>query len=55
MARLALGDSAPSFDLPGVDGESHSDADFAGRPLAVVFNQPAARGRAGRGDDTERA
>jgi peroxiredoxin len=38
MARLALGDPAPGFDLPGVDGESHSDADFAGRPLAVVFS-----------------
>ena len=38
MARLALGDPAPSFDLPGVDGSSHSSANYAGKPLAVVFS-----------------
>jgi peroxiredoxin len=38
MARLSLGDPAPAFELPGVDARSHSDADFAGRPLAVVFS-----------------
>jgi peroxiredoxin len=38
MARLALGDPAPSFELPGVDGRSHSDEDFAGLPMAVVFS-----------------
>lgn len=38
MARLALGDPAPGFDLPGVDGQQHSDADFGGRPFAVVFS-----------------
>jgi peroxiredoxin len=38
MARLALGDPAPSFDLPGVDGRAHSDADYAGGPFAVVFS-----------------
>ena len=38
MARLALGDPAPSFDLPGVDGGSHSSDDFAGMPLTVVFS-----------------
>ena len=38
MARLALGDPAPGFDLPGIDGGSHSTEDYAGRPLAVVFS-----------------
>jgi peroxiredoxin len=38
MARLALGDPSPGFDLPGIDGGSHSDADFNGRPFAVVFS-----------------
>jgi peroxiredoxin len=38
MARLSLGDPAPAFELPGVDGGSHSDQDFAGRPFAVVFS-----------------
>ncbi len=38
MTRLALGDPAPGFALRGVDGESHSDRDFAGQPLTVVFS-----------------
>ena len=38
MARLALGDPAPGFDLPGVDGGSYSTEDYAGRPLTVVFS-----------------
>lgn len=38
MARLALGDPAPPFDLPGVDGENHSLADYDGMPVAVVFS-----------------
>jgi peroxiredoxin len=38
MARLALGDPAPGFELPGVDGGTHSLADYAGRPVAVVFS-----------------
>jgi cytochrome oxidase Cu insertion factor (SCO1/SenC/PrrC family) len=38
MARLALGDPAPPFDLPGVDGSSHSAEAYAGKPLAVVFS-----------------
>jgi peroxiredoxin len=38
MARLALGDPAPSFELPGVDGRSHSSDDYAGKPLTVVFS-----------------
>ena len=37
MARLALGDPAPPFSLPGVDGSTHSLAGYRGRPLAVVF------------------
>ena len=38
MARLALGDPAPGFDLQGVDGRSYSAEDYAGRPLTVVFS-----------------
>ena len=38
MARLALGDPAPPFDLPDVDGSSHSAEDYAAKPLAVVFS-----------------
>jgi peroxiredoxin len=38
MARLALDDPAPGFELPGVDGGNHSLADYEGRPVAVVFS-----------------
>ena len=38
MARLSLGDPAPPFELPGVDGETHSLADYDGKPVAVVFS-----------------
>ena len=38
MARLSLGDPAPPFELPGVDGSVHSSADYEGRPLVVVFS-----------------
>jgi len=38
MAKLALGDTAPAFELPGIDGKTYSLGDFAGRPLAVVFS-----------------
>jgi peroxiredoxin len=38
MARLTLGASAPSFDLPGVDGRRHALADYDGMPVAVVFS-----------------
>ena len=38
MARLALGDPAPPFELRGVDGGTHSLADYDGRPVAVVFS-----------------
>ncbi len=38
MPRLKLGDPAPPFDLPGVDGRHHSLADHAGLPVAVVFS-----------------
>ena len=35
---LALGSSAPNFELPGVDGRIHKLSDYAGSPvLAVVF------------------
>ena len=38
MPRLKLGDSAPTFELPGVDGRTHSLADYDGKPVAVVFS-----------------
>ena len=38
MTRLTLGDPAPGFQLPGVDGRMHARSDYAGRPLAVVFS-----------------
>ena len=38
MARLSLGDQAPPFSLPGVDGADHSPDDWAGQPVAVVFS-----------------
>jgi peroxiredoxin len=38
VPRLKLGDSAPPFDLPGVDGARHSLDDYEGKPVAVVFS-----------------
>lgn len=38
MARLSLGDPAPAFELPGVDGETHSLGGYEGKPVAVVFS-----------------
>ena len=38
MARLKLGDEAPPFELPGVDGRTHSLSDYEGEPVAVVFS-----------------
>jgi peroxiredoxin len=38
VARLKLGDLAPAFSLPGVDGQTHSLDDFDGMPVAVVFS-----------------
>lgn len=38
MPRLALGDPAPAFSLPGVDGQEHALDDYEGQPLAVVFS-----------------
>lgn len=38
MPRLELGDTAPPFTLPGVDGSEHSLDDYAGLPVAVVFS-----------------
>jgi peroxiredoxin len=35
---LRLGDAAPAFRLPGVDGRTHSLDDFSGLPVAVVFS-----------------
>ena len=38
MATLRLGDQAPGFSLPGVDGATHSLSEYEGRPVAVVFS-----------------
>jgi peroxiredoxin len=38
MARLALSDLAPPFELPGIDGKTHSLQDYIGQPVAVVFS-----------------
>jgi peroxiredoxin len=38
MAALRLGDPAPAFELPGVDGAVHSLSDHEGKPVAVVFS-----------------
>jgi len=38
VPALALGDTAPAFELPGVDGATHSLADYDGLPVAVVFS-----------------
>ena len=35
---LAIGDSMPSFDLPGVDGKNHSDAEYReAKVLLILF------------------
>jgi AhpC/TSA family len=38
MARLALRDPAPTFDLPGVDDRRHALSDYHEQPVAVVFS-----------------
>jgi peroxiredoxin len=39
MTVLHLGDSAPAFDLPGVDGQQYRLESFATKPvLAVIFS-----------------
>jgi peroxiredoxin len=38
MARLALGDRAPDFSLPGVDGLTYSLDEYEEMPVAVVFS-----------------
>ena len=38
MATLKLGDAAPSFDLPGIEGDRRALSDYEGMPLAVVFS-----------------
>jgi peroxiredoxin len=38
MAALRLGDPAPAFSLPGLDGATHSLSDYEGNPVAVVFS-----------------
>lgn len=34
---LAIGSSAPEFDLPGVDGRNHKLADYASSPILMVM------------------
>ena len=38
MAALRLGDLAPGFMLPGLDGGTHSLSDYQGKPVVVVFS-----------------
>jgi peroxiredoxin len=38
MAALRLGDHAPDFSLPALDGAVHGPSDHKGRPLVVVFS-----------------
>ena len=38
MPALSLGDQAPLFTLPGVDGETRALADYKGLPVAVIFS-----------------
>ena len=38
MAALKLGDPAPDFDLPGIDGGRVALSDYEGKPVAVVFS-----------------
>src|SRR5271165_7293164 len=33
---LALGSAAPDFSLPGVDGKTHTLADYAAAPILVI-------------------
>lgn len=34
---VGIGDQAPDFSLPGTGGRTYSLADFAGKPLVLVF------------------
>lgn len=36
IATLAIGDAAPDFKLPGIDGRTHTLADFRQSPILVV-------------------
>jgi peroxiredoxin len=38
MAALRLGDPAPAFSLPDLDGATRSLSDYEGKPVAVVFS-----------------
>ena len=37
MERLKIGEKAPDFYLPGVDGENYSFTDFRDKPVLVVM------------------
>lgn len=38
MAALRLGDPAPDFSLPDLDGATHTLSEHEGKPVAVVFS-----------------
>jgi peroxiredoxin len=38
MAALRLGDPAPDFSLPALDGTTHAVSDHEGKPVVVVFS-----------------
>ncbi len=40
LAELAIGQSAPGFELPSVDGERVTLADFAGKPVVLEWINP---------------
>lgn len=52
IAELKIGDPAPDFDLPGIDGSSHKLADFAkAQVLMIAFisnHCPSSQGAEGR-------
>jgi len=37
MERLQIGEKAPDFSLPGVDGKTYSFADFRDKPVLVIM------------------
>ncbi len=37
MAKVSVGDRAPSFSLAGTGGKTYSLADFRGQPVVLVF------------------
>jgi len=52
FTTLHIGDSAPNFNLPGIDGKQYSLSDFAGTDILVVYftgtHCPTSHGAMGR-------